>query len=160
MIVKTFEQFNLDDISFKFKTLITIPKEIQYIADICKNEIALFPESESVYARILECCLYESHGMTLGHLEFIKPIREILTKSSTEIEAKKQYKSITSPSNITSALLLRMINNIKELKFENEKIFGRVSDKIPYAIKYELTGNTHFSKSYWQRLLGAKILLK
>jgi hypothetical protein len=156
-LLKTFEQFG--EISFRLKTLVNCP-DLQDVFDICKNEITLYPESEPVYTRIYECCLYEQQGLTLGHLEFIKPIREMLTKSSTALEAKNKYREITNPKHIIPALLLKMLNNIRTMKFVNEKVFGSVSDKVSYVLRYEFTGTKKLSKSYWTLLLRAMIILE
>lgn len=160
-----FKQFSNEKSGITIKELLKIPTNLNTVFDICKNEIKLIDDlnAVSVFTRIFVCCILESKGLTHKNVDFINQCNKILTKSETKTEAKKQLKIITSPENIFSALLLKMITDTKKIEVENSDINKRLFsplDAISKLIEEELTDKKFFKEYYYKKIINSKIIIK
>jgi hypothetical protein len=161
--IKNFEQFLNDgsDFLIKIKDIILIPQELNDIFDICKNEINLSNEDISItqfYSKILIDCLLQYNNLTYGEVDIISNIKNFIVKSENEREVKFQYKQLTKPSHILSAILLKMLTDYKKINFIDEKLkkFHVFNVMMNFIIDM-ITNKSHYSNSFKRKLLNSKI---
>jgi len=158
-MIKKFEQFSNN---LKLKDIISTPKDLNDIFELCKNEIGLTSDLCIIefYCKIYFDCLMQYHNLTNGYVDIIREVRIFLVKSNDDQELKYQYKQITKPSSNLSAILLKMITDYKKINFE--KIEMKKYDTISmcmFLINELFTNKSHFSKSFRLKLLNSNIVI-
>lgn len=163
MKVKKYIQFinESSDYLLKVKDFISIPKELNDIFDICKNEVDLSNGDLLIigfYSKILFDCLMQNKNLTYGEVDIISEVRNNIVKSNDEKEVKLQYNKITKPTHILPAYLLKMLNQYKEINFIDEKLNKYFFDIITNLIKEKLTNtSSNYSITFKKKLLNSKI---
>ena len=145
--------------NLRVRDLIAPVPELSKLYDICKNEIDLLSDDKSVeqyYNAIYINAVLQHFGLTNG-LVPMDMVDRMLNKSINAIEAKKQFKQITNPNHLLPAMLLKMINDRKT--FSIQGVNNGNLDTIRHLITYRFTGNTHYSKSYLEKILRSKIVI-
>lgn len=160
--VKDFNGFINDDKDIlKLKDIISTPKELEDIFDICKNEISLSNKDIStiqIYVKIYIDCLMQFKNLTHGHVDVISDVRNLIKKSLDTNGVRRQYKQITNPSHILSATLLKMITDYKDLNFVDEKLQSfDVKDVMRTLVMNIFVDVENYSTWFKKRLLNANI---
>ena len=160
--VKDFNGFiNGDKDILKLKDIISTPKELEDIFDICKNEISLSNKDIStiqIYVKIYIDCLMQFKNLTHGHVDVISDVRNLIKKSLDTNGVRRQYKQITNPSHILSATLLKMITDYKDLNFVDEKLQSfDVKDVMRTLVMNIFVDVENYSTWFKKRLLNANI---
>ena len=161
-MIKKFEQFSNNYL--KLKDIISNPKDLNDIFELCKNEIELTKDSSIIifYCKIYFDCLMQYHNLTNGYVDIIKEIRNSISKSNNEKEVKFQYRQITRPSSKLSADLLKMVNDYKKINFEKVEMQKYDIMSISMSLINELFTNEYNhsrSRSFRSKLLNSKITI-
>lgn len=160
--VKDFSGFINDDKDIiKLKDIISTPKELEDIFDICKNEILLSNKdiaTTQIYVKIYIDCLMQFKNLTHGHVDIISDVRSLIKKSINTNNVKTQYKQITNPNHILPATLLKMINDYKDLNFVDEKLQSfNVKDVMGTLVMNIFVDVENYSTWFKKRLLNANV---
>lgn len=145
--------------SLRVRDLVSsVPAELQELYDICQNEIKLGGNDLNIiyfYSLIYTYVLMYHFGLTNKHVP-MDMVKDMLTKSNNELETKRQYKTITKPTHLLPAMMLKMVVDAKKFKLGNLQMDGLAT--LTNLIKYKFTGNIHYSKSLLEQILRSKII--
>lgn len=162
-IINNFNEFlnKKNDKLLRLKDIISIPIELNDIFELCKNEIEISNSDLLIidlYSKIFFDCLMQHKNLTYGKIDIISDIRNILIKSNNENDVKRQYKQITNPKHILSAVFLKMLTDYKQIDFVNEKLrkYG-IINIMSNLVKDSLTNTSHYSNNFKKLLLNSKI---
>lgn len=130
------------------------------IFDMCHNEIKTSNYDITIisyYTSIFRSCLLETNNLTITNLEFVDNIRNECFHSENTEDVFVQYKRISNNTNIIPSLMLKMINNIKNINIINNE--DGFLDILLILIRDFFQDNTYLTKALTSKYLNYKLLI-